>query len=57
VARGTADEEFDEFYALAYPRLVRQLYAMTGNLPEAQDVVQEAFIRAWGRRGVFISVR
>lgn len=55
VARGAAEEEFDEFYALAYPRLVRQLYAMTGDLPEAQDVVQEAFIRAWGRRGIFTS--
>jgi len=52
---GSAEEEFDEFYALAYPRLVRQLYAMTGDLPEAQDVVQEAFIRAWGRRGRFSS--
>ncbi|WP_033284696.1 sigma factor-like helix-turn-helix DNA-binding protein [Streptomyces sp. NRRL F-525] len=49
VARGAAEEEFDEFYALAYPRLVRQLCAMTGDLPEAQDVVQEAWIRttAW----------
>lgn len=55
VARGAAEEEFDEFYALAYPRLVRQLYAMTGDLPEAQDVVQEAFIRAWSRRGIFTS--
>lgn len=55
VASGTAEEDFDEFYALAYPRLVRQLYAMTGDLPEAQDVVQEAFIRAWGRREIFTS--
>ncbi|MGW2047677.1 SigE family RNA polymerase sigma factor [Streptomyces sp. NPDC001858] len=55
VAKGATEEEFDEFYALAYPRLVRQLYAMTGDLPEAQDVVQEAFIRAWGRRGIFTS--
>ncbi|MBD3010365.1 MULTISPECIES: SigE family RNA polymerase sigma factor [unclassified Streptomyces] len=43
------EEEFDDFYALAYPRLVRQLYAMTGDLSEAQDVVQEAFIKAWDR--------
>ncbi|WAP57272.1 SigE family RNA polymerase sigma factor [Streptomyces sp. S465] len=50
---GSAEEEFDEFYARAYPRLVRQLYALTGDLPEAQDVVQEAFIRAWDRRGRF----
>jgi RNA polymerase sigma-70 factor, ECF subfamily len=40
-------EEFDEFYAGSWSRLVGQLYAMTGNLAEAQDVVQEAYVRAW----------
>ncbi|MGW0650388.1 SigE family RNA polymerase sigma factor [Streptomyces umbrinus] len=55
MATSTAEEEFDEFYTLAYPRLVRQLYAMTGDLPEAQDVVQEAFIKAWSRQGTFTS--
>ncbi|MHC3818519.1 SigE family RNA polymerase sigma factor [Streptomyces sp. DT9] len=50
---GSVEEEFDDFYATAYPRLVRQLYAMTGDLAEAQDVVQEAFIKAWDRRGRF----
>jgi RNA polymerase sigma-70 factor (ECF subfamily) len=39
--------EFDRFYATAAPRLVRQLHAMTGDLSEAQDCVQEAFARAW----------
>jgi RNA polymerase sigma-70 factor (ECF subfamily) len=43
-------EEFDAFYAGTVGRLVGQLYAMTGDLTEAQDVVQEAFIRAWQRR-------
>jgi len=43
-------EEFDDFYAGCQRRLVGQLYAMTGNLAEAQDVVQEAFVRAWDRR-------
>ncbi|MGR3875680.1 SigE family RNA polymerase sigma factor [Streptomyces graminifolii] len=52
-AVGSAEEEFDAFYAAAYPRLVRQLYAMTGDLPEAQDVVQEAFMKAWDRRAGF----
>ncbi len=44
------EDEFDLFYTAAYPRLVGQLYALTGDHAEAQDVVQEAFIRAWDRR-------
>ncbi|MEU1514531.1 SigE family RNA polymerase sigma factor [Streptomyces sp. NPDC005811] len=43
-------EEFEEFYARSRQSLVGQLYLMTGDLHEAQDVVQEAFVRAWARR-------
>ena len=43
----TAEAEFDEFYDLSFRRLVGQVYAMVGNLPEAEDAVQEAFARAW----------
>jgi RNA polymerase sigma-70 factor, ECF subfamily len=44
-------EEFADFYAASFQRLVGQLYAMTGDQSEAQDAVQEAFVRAWARRG------
>ncbi|MGW1892378.1 SigE family RNA polymerase sigma factor [Streptomyces sp. NPDC002004] len=44
------EDEFDLFYTASYPRLVGQLYALTGDHAEAQDAVQEAFIRAWDRR-------
>ena len=38
--------DLDELYAAAYPRLVVQMYAVCGNLAEAEDVVQEAFVAA-----------
>lgn len=44
------EQEFDDFYATSFSRLVGQLYAMTGNFTEAQDCVQEAFVRAWHHR-------
>jgi RNA polymerase sigma-70 factor (ECF subfamily) len=43
-------EEFTDFYAASFIRLTGQLYAMTGDRAEAQDAVQEAFIRAWEHR-------
>lgn len=45
-----APEEFDRFYRDCVARLVRQLYALLGDAADAQDVVQEAFVRAWARR-------
>lgn len=44
-------EEFTDFYAGSFRRLVGQLAAMTGDRAEAQDAVQEAFVRAWAHRG------
>jgi RNA polymerase sigma-70 factor, ECF subfamily len=43
----TAD--FDGFYLASRDRLLHVLYAMTGDLAEAQDVLQEAYARAWQR--------
>ncbi|GAA0936477.1 RNA polymerase sigma factor [Virgisporangium aurantiacum] len=40
---------FDEFYQMWYSRLVAQVHAYLGNRSEAEDVVQEAFLRAWQR--------
>lgn len=37
---------FEEFYQACFDRLVGQLALVTGSLPEAEDVVQEAFLRA-----------
>jgi RNA polymerase sigma-70 factor (ECF subfamily) len=47
---GMDERAFEELYALAYRRLVSQVYAMCGDLAEAQDCVQEAFISAWRHR-------
>lgn len=41
---------FDAFYHGSFARLVGQTYALCGDLAEAQDCVQEAFVRAWDRR-------
>jgi RNA polymerase sigma-70 factor (ECF subfamily) len=43
------DRDFAAFYEASYERLVVQLFAVTANLQDAQDVVQEAFARAFVR--------
>ena len=42
-----------EVFQLSYRRLVVQLYGVVGNLPEAEDLVQEAFVRASAAGGRF----
>jgi RNA polymerase sigma-70 factor (ECF subfamily) len=42
-------ESFDAFYAGSVRRVICQLYALTGHRAEAEDVVQEAYARAWQR--------
>ena len=40
-----SDIEIQELYATSYRRLLGQLIGVTGNVAEAEDVVQEAFVR------------
>lgn len=42
--------EFDAFYTASFSRVTAQLYAMIGDRDEAQECVQEAFVRAWAHR-------
>jgi RNA polymerase sigma-70 factor (sigma-E family) len=44
-----ADDGFEEFYKTTRHRVVTVLYALDGNLTEAQDAAQEAYVRAWQR--------
>ena len=51
-----ADDGFASFYASSYRRLLGQLFAMTGDLAEAENVLQEAYARAfvrWSRVGAY----
>ena len=43
------DEDFAGFYKAAYQRLLGQLFAVTGDLAEAENVLQEAYARAFAR--------
>lgn len=42
---------FEEFYLGTRLRLLRQLTLMTGDRQQAEDVLQEAYVRAWVRWG------
>lgn len=44
------ERQFDDFYTASFARLTGQLYAMIGDRDEAQECVQEAFVRAWTHR-------
>ena len=44
------EREFDDFYNASFRRVTAQLYAMIGDRDEAEECVQEAFVRAWAHR-------
>jgi RNA polymerase sigma-70 factor (ECF subfamily) len=46
---GAATADFTEFYLAHYRRLVGQLYLLTGDAHDAEEVLQEAFSRAYVR--------
>ncbi|HEV3013398.1 MAG TPA: sigma factor-like helix-turn-helix DNA-binding protein [Actinomycetota bacterium] len=51
-----ADDGFATFYASSYRRLLGQLFAVTGDLAEAENLLQEAYARAfvrWSRVGAY----
>jgi RNA polymerase sigma-70 factor (ECF subfamily) len=41
--------DFAAFYVGSSQRILRQVYALTGDLSESEDAVAEAYIRAWQR--------
>lgn len=44
-----AEEQFRQLFERANRRLLAQAYLFTGDRNEAQDLVQETFLRAWRR--------
>ena len=44
-----AREGFEEFFRSEYPRLLRALYLVCGNRHEAEEIAQDAFVRAYER--------
>ena len=43
--------EFEDFVGSEHGRLFRALYLMTGDREEAEEVMQDAFLRVWERWG------
>ncbi len=48
------DPDWEEIYAARYQRLVALVAVLAGSLGEAEEAVQEAFVRALGRRSTSI---
>jgi RNA polymerase sigma factor (sigma-70 family) len=41
--------DFEEFFRTEHVRLLRALFLVTGSAHEAEDLMQEAFVRVWER--------
>lgn len=44
-----AEQQFAAFYDATFGRTLACVYALTGDRSEAEDVAQEAYVRAWPR--------
>lgn len=42
-------ENFEDFFVATYEPVLRALFLVTGSIPEAEDVAQEAFVRIYER--------
>jgi len=54
---GLAEQCLEQAFAAARPELVRNLARMLGSTDDAQDVVQEAFLKCWRTRDRVPQVR
>jgi RNA polymerase sigma factor (sigma-70 family) len=43
------ERSFEDFFEQEQERLLRLLWMVTGSLPEAEDIVQDTFLRVWER--------
>lgn len=56
-AGGVSDSGwFDELYRTSYSRLVVIVFGLTGNLPDAEEAVQDAFARGYAKRSMLAGV-
>ncbi|MDA8263343.1 MAG: RNA polymerase sigma factor [Actinomycetota bacterium] len=46
-AKTGSREAFDELVRITYPRLLKRAVSVTGNLEDARDAVQDAYVRAF----------
>ena len=53
----SGSDSLHELYDASYGRLVLQLYALCGDLADAEDAVQEAFVKAIGQGRGFARVQ